>query len=241
MTRYALVTRHQDECADLQRLLEQHGCGLRPYPVMRISDVSDVEGWRTAHSLLEDWGERLWLTIASPRVPARLAQLARERGLDRLLALPIAVVGDATAAAAARAGLRIDLIGPGTGIGLARDLMSVLEPQNPLLLAGGRERRPEFAEALESAGHRVYPLVVYQMDPTPASELPPPGSDLAAVILTSPRAATLYVGALGGRPLPVPHWALGATTQQAATHLGIECRTSSRPTFESLVEELCRS
>ncbi len=241
MTLHLLVTRHAGECGDLQKLLTPHGWAVRPYPVLRIEDVIDVEGWRDANALLEDWREALWVTMASPRAPARLVQQARERGLDRLLSLQIAVVGDATAAAAARAGIRVELVGPGTGIGLARDLISFLEPQCPVLLACGQERRPDFAEALESAGHRVYPLVVYRMAVTPPTELPQLGPDLAAVLLTSPRSAQGYLDAVGGRPLPLPHWALGPTTQEAAARLGIDCRIPHKPDLESLVEELCRT
>jgi uroporphyrinogen-III synthase len=241
MTQYALITRHPAECGGLQKQLSPHGWGVLPYPVLRVEDVSDVEGWRDANALLEDWGDSLWVVMASPRAPERLVQQARERALDRLLSLSMAVVGDATAAAAAKAGLRVEVVGPGTGMGLARDLLTFLEPQSPVVLVCGKERRPEFAEALEAAGHQVYPLEVYRMQPTPTRELPPLGSDLGAVVLTSPRAARLYLEAVGGKPLPLPHWALGPTTQHAATALGIECRIPPKPSFKSLAEELCRT
>jgi uroporphyrinogen-III synthase len=241
MTRYLLITRHPADCVGLQKLLEPHGWAVRPYPVLRVEDIEDTEGWRDANALLEDWGDKLWLAMASPRAPERLVHQARERGLDRLLALPIAVVGDATAAAAARAGLRVELVGPGSGLGLAKDLFSFLEPQAPVLLVCGRERRTEFSEALDAAGHQVYQLVVYAMNPTPVRELPGLGPDLAAVALTSPRSARLYLQAVGGKPLPLPHWALGTTTQQALAAIGIDCQIPPKPTFEALVEELCRT
>jgi uroporphyrinogen-III synthase len=59
--------------------------------------------------------------------------------------------------------------------------------------------------------------------------------------MTSPRAARLYLEAVGGRPLPLPHWALGSTTRDAALALGIaDCRAPVSPTIASLAEELCR-
>jgi uroporphyrinogen-III synthase len=61
------------------------------------------------------------------------------------------------------------------------------------------------------------------------------------VVLTSPRAARLYLEAAGGQPLPLPHWALGETTRDAAAALGIDCRVPASPTMESLAEELCRT
>ncbi len=240
MTKHLLITRHPADCGDLQKLLTPHGWSVRAYPVLGVEDVYDTEGWRDAHSLLEEWGERLWLVMASPRAPSRLVHQATERALDSILALPIAVIGDATASAAARAGIQVRLVGPGTGMGLARDLMSYLEPQSPVVYVCGEERRPELVDALQAAGNHVYPLVVYRMRPTPPRELPPLGPDLAAVALTSPRSAKLYLEAVGGKPLPLPHWAIGPTTQQAAVALGIDARIPSEPTMKSLAEELCR-
>jgi uroporphyrinogen-III synthase len=150
------------------------------------------------------------------------------------------VVGDATAVAAARAKLHVELVGPGTAAGLARDLLPLLDLDAPVVFACGKDHRPELPETLGAAGHRVQPLVVYAMRPTPPRELPPPGPDLAAVLLTSPRSARLYLDSMGGHPLPLPHWALGPTTQQAAAAVGIDCRIPRIPDFESLVEELCR-
>ncbi len=86
----------------------------------------------------------------------------------------------------------------------------------------------------------MLPLVVYRMRATPPAELPPVEPNLDAVVVTSPRAAKLYLEAVGGRPLPCPHWALGPTTGDAARSLGIECLVPSEPSLESLAEELCR-
>ncbi len=241
MTKYVLITRHPADCAALQRLLAPHGWGVRPYPVLRVEDMDDAEGWREANALFEDWSDSLWLVMASPRAPERFSHQATERGLDPMLSLPIAAIGEATAAAVARAGMHVQLVGPGDAMGLAKDLMSYLDPQSPVVYVCGRDRRPELADALEAAGNRVLPLVVYQMRPTPPRELPPLGPDLAAVALTSPRSAQLYLESVGGRPLPLPHWALGPTTQYEAAGLGIVCQIPPKPTVESLAEELCRT
>jgi uroporphyrinogen-III synthase len=241
MTKYLLITRHPADCAGLQRLLEPHGWGVRPYPVLRVEDLDDAEGWRTANELFADWPESLWLVFASPRAPERFSQQATERGLDSMLSLPIAAIGDATAAAVARAGMHVRLVGPGNAMGLAKDLMGYLDPQSPVVYVCGQDRRPELADALEAAGNRVHPLVVYHMRPTPPRELPPLGPDLAAVALTSPRSAQLYLESVGGQPLPLPHWAIGPTTQHESAGLGIVCQIPPKPTIESLAEELCRT
>jgi uroporphyrinogen-III synthase len=108
-----------------------------------------------------------------------------------------------------------------------------------VIFACGHHRRPELPDALEAAGHRVIPVVVYRMEPTPQRELPPLGPSLDAVVLTSPRAAELYLQGVGGMALPCPHWALGPTTRDAAAALGIDCRIPQQPTMESLAEDLC--
>ena len=240
MNRAVLVTRHAADCADLEALLRPAGLAVRPYPVLRLEDADDPPGWRAIRRLLADPAARPWLVITSPRAPERLVRQARSCSADALLDWPMAAVGAATAAAAARAGLRPVLVGHGSGLGLARELIARMGPHDPVVLACGADRRLELPEALAAAGHPVQPLVVYAMKATPPRELPPLGPGLAAVVLTSPRAVRLYLEAVGGHPLPLPHWAIGSTTRDAASALGIDCQAAASPTMESLAEELCR-
>jgi uroporphyrinogen-III synthase len=239
VNRFALITRHPAECAELQEKLSVCGITLRPYPVLRIADVNDDPAWSELASLSEEALSAGWLVVTSPRAPRRFARLCRERDAPFLLDLPTAAIGPGTAEAAAAAGLEVTLVGPGTGTGLARQLVEKTDCPTTFVLACGRHRRPELPRALAEAGHRVLPVVVYRMDPTPVRELPPLGPSLDAVILTSPRAAELYLQGVGGLPLPCPHWALGPTTQEAAVALGIPCTIPSEPTMDSLAEELC--
>ena len=181
-----------------------------------------------------------WVIMASPRAPERFVRQCRERGAEHLLDLPVAVVGKGTAKASAASGLIPEIVGPGTGLGLAEALNERWGSATTTVFACGHDRRPELPNALTNAGHRVLPVEVYRMRPTPPRELPPLGPSLEAVIVTSPRAARLYLDGVGGRPLPCPHWALGPTTRDAARSMGIECRIPPEPNLESLAEELCR-
>jgi uroporphyrinogen-III synthase len=239
VTKYVLITRHPAECRKFHNQLQPYGFAARAYPVLRVLDVDDTEGWRGAHALLEDRPDLLWLVLSSPRAPERMVRQARERGADQLLEVSIATVGEATAQAAAEAGLHADLVGPGTGFGLARELLPQLEPEAPAIFVCGEHSRPELPETLTAAGHHVQLLTVYSMEPTPVRELPPLGPDLAAVVVTSPRSARLYLDGVGGKPLPLPHWALGPTTQRAAEGMGIQCRVPPKQSFESLAEAIC--
>lgn len=241
MSGFVLITRHPSECGELQSLLDPCGLKLRPYPVMRLSDVHDGEAWSHVVNRLPDLGRGAWLVMASPRAPERFVAECGRREANALLELPVAAVGTSTADSAQSAGLRVDLIGPGNGAGLAAQLVEVIEEPTTFILACGRDRRQELPRALTEAAHEVLPVVVYRMDPTPARELPPLGPSLDGVVLTSPRAAQLYLDGVGGLPLPCRHWALGPTTSAAAAAIGIDCSIPPEPTFQSLAEELCKN
>lgn len=237
MSRYVLITRHPSDCAGLQSLLDPCGITLRPYPVLRLEDVDDARGWRAIAAVQPP----AWLVFASPRAPQRFVARCHQHDATPLLSLPSAAVGVSTARAAEEAGLGVELIGPGTGRGLAAVLIDRLDAPTHVVFACGRDRRPELPDELTAAGHTVLPVEVYRMDPTPPRELPPLGPSLEAVVLTSPRSASLYLDGVGGMPLPCQHWALGPTTQQAAAAIGIDCLIPPEPSIESLAEELCKN
>lgn len=238
MSRFVLITRHPADCAELQALLDPGDLKLRPYPVLRLEDVVDDQGFARAVANVPSGDTPAWLVFASPRAPQRFVRACRRRGADHLLDLPIAVVGTGTARAVESAGLEVRLVGPGTGLALGELLIEELAPGASVVFACGRDRRPELPNTLAAAGHPVLPVVVYRMEATPPRELPPLGPTLEAVVLTSPRAASLYLEGVGGRPLPCPHLAFGPTTRDAAAALGIDCRAPAEPTLESLAEEL---
>lgn len=241
MSGFVLITRHPSECGELQSLLDPCGLKLRPYPVLRLADVHDEKVWGNILDRLPDLAPGAWLVMASPRAPKRFAAECVRLGAEGLLELPVAAVGASTAISAQKAGLRVELVGPGTGAGLGQELVDTFDEPTTFIFACGRDRRPELPGALTGAGHDVLPVVVYRMDPTPARELPPLGPSLDGVILTSPRSAQLYLAGVGGLPLPCRHWALGPTTREAAAAIGIDCSIPHEPTFESLAEELCKN
>ena len=173
MNRFVLITRHPADCAELQEKLRPCGITLRPFPVLRLEDVEDDAGW-TAVGEIPDHRAG-WLVMASPRAPERFVKQARERGAINLLDLPVAVIGEGTAAAAKAAGLEPDLVGPGTGLGLAAELNANLTAPTSVIYAGGHHRRPVLPDALQAAGHTVVPLGVSRGAATPARELPPLG------------------------------------------------------------------
>jgi uroporphyrinogen-III synthase len=243
--RTILITRTPEDCRQLQQLVQPCGLRLHPYPVLRRIEISDDAGW----SLVEQWWTRAstcdragaWLALASPRAAAPFVAEAQRRSLSELLTIPVAAVGTGTAAAATEAGLAVQLTGPGTGEGLAAELLAMLATPTTIVFPCGHHRRPELPDALTGAGHQLLPVEVYLMRATPTRELPALPRRLDGVVITSPRAAKLYLEAVGGLPLDCPHWALGPTSRSAAQRLGFECQIPETPNLESLAEALCQS
>jgi uroporphyrinogen-III synthase len=237
MSLEVLITREPADCVELQGLVADCGITVLPYPVFRLEEVEDTDGWRRR---LRTSPPPSWLLMASPRAPQRFVRACAQRGAGHLLRLPIAVVGSGTAEAAAEAGLEATVVGPGTGVGLADLLIARWSEPVVAIFACGHERRPELPDALTAAGHTVLPIELYRMRATPPEELPTLSTDVDVVVITSPRAAKLYLAALGGHPLDCSHWALGPTTRDAASAMGIACSIPPEPSIPSLAEELCR-
>lgn len=238
MCHHVLVTRTPHDCRELDALLEGSGVRTRPFPVLRVEEHTDRSGWRrVSRHLPELLHEGAWLLLTSPRAPRFFVEQVTERKTAPLLTLETASVGPTTTCAAERAGLSVTLEGGGDAASLADALVERWQHPTTAILAGGVHLRAELPRGLEQAGHTVLKLKVYAMRATPPRELPPIGPS-HAVVVTSPRAAQYYIEAVGGLPLPVPHWALGPTTRDAAAALGITCAIPEEPTMESLSESL---
>ncbi len=240
MKRWVLVTRAADELAELAASLAHRGVHVHPYPVLAPRPVDDVLGWEEVRSHEEAFE---WLVLTSPRAAAEAVPAAARHGLDALLRrLPVAAVGERTAARATGAGLRVALVGSGGGELLAARLAPHLAPGNRVLHPCGRDRRPELGRHLSSLGVQVMVVEVYAMEEVPREQLPRlPEGEPVAVLLTSPRSAAAYLAALGGTPLPCPHLAMGATTVTEARRLGLSARPLAAPSLAAFEEELlCR-
>jgi len=242
VSRFVLVTRHPDDCRELQELVRPCGLVVRPFPVLRVEDADDDQGWQAVlQALPASAAATAWVVLTSSRAPRRFAEQASRRQALHLLELPVAAVGPATAKAAEQVGLAVRLVGSGTGAELVAQLGELVNDPQTVVLPCGHHHRDELPDALAAAGHEVLAVEVYHMRATPARELPPLPPSLEAVVRTSPRAARLYLEGVGGMPLPCAHWALGPTTRDAVSSLGINCRVPQRPDMQSLAEELCRT
>ena len=233
--RWVLATRGAEELGALAEALEGRGVELVPLAVTREVPVDDAAGRARVEAAL---GAVSFVAFTSKRAPRALRRAAPDLA-PALATKPAAAVGPATAAAARREGFDVQIVGDGGGEALANALAPRLRPGDAVLHPCGRERRDEFAAALERAGARVVPFVVYAMDEIPVGDAPPlPEETPSAVVLTSPRAVRAYVARCGARWADVPHIAIGAATAAAAAAAGVRAVAAPHPTTESIVEEL---
>ncbi len=240
MNPWVLATRTAGELVELAGALAPKGYDVVAYPVLRQTDVDDDHAWTALATLVDRLS---WLAVTSPRAADALRRVAARKAFwERLVRLPVAAVGGATARACVEAGLTVALRGDGGGAALARELLARLEPGAAVVHVCGENRRPELAETLAEAGITVAPLPVYAMAVARGDELPTlPSTPPAAVLATSPRAARAYLQSVGGRPLAAPHFAIGPTTAAELESLGIPARVLSRPDPTLIAEELCQT
>lgn len=220
MSLVLLVTRDaEDAPATAARL---RGAGFTPRVaslIVRQADDAVVHDALAAHPT----PDVLLLTSA---FAAR--QVGRVR-TDTFRPRRVAAVGPATAAAAAVAGLRVDLT-PVEATGA--DLVGALGDldQQEVLYPSAAEAQRGTREALERAGAQVFQVMAYRTLPSPGGpEALRAAGKVDAVLLASPSTARAYVAAcartgLSHVPPVVP---IGPTTAEACRTLGLPMAEAS--------------
>ena len=191
-----------------------------------------------------------YLTPArEPELPVDAVTFSSRRGVRGFMRLELAkhmipaaprplvgAVGEATAAELADSGFEAELVAdPPEGRELARRLIEKLEPGSRILVVRGNLRAGEMDAALERAGQRIAPLIVYEnVDPgVPALE----PFEVAAVFVASPSAAKRLLeknGWFGKQSFFV----IGRTSADALEKLGVGSVTTVGPHFDDWVDAL---
>ena len=186
---HVLITRPRADAAVLAQELEARGHRVMVEPLLTIAPLADV-----VPAL--DGVQAILLTSANA-MPALRGTNPR---------LPVFVVGEATARAAREHGCDEVHIAAGDAASLARLIVARCRPsEGTLLHLCGAEVRPGLAEPLEAAGFALHRQVVYQA--VAASSLSTQaiaairGEVIDAVLLFSPRTASVLVGLLAGHEL----------------------------------------
>jgi uroporphyrinogen-III synthase len=186
---HVLITRPRAEAAVLAQELEARGHEVLVEPLLTIAPVADVI------PALDDV-QAILLTSANA-VPALRGTNPR---------LPVFVVGEATARAAREHGCEQVHVAAGDATSLARLVVARCRPsEGTLLHLCGAEVRPGLADLLEAAGFALRRQVVYRA--LAASSLSAQAivairrRAIDAVLLFSPRTASVLVGFLTGHEL----------------------------------------
>ncbi|MEZ5291716.1 MAG: uroporphyrinogen-III synthase [Vicinamibacterales bacterium] len=235
----------RDEGADGALSSALASAGLLPCPCPLLTEAPPADPTPLARAAAR-LGAYDWIVVASARSVAalRMAAGAWPRGVRT------AAVGAATARALVDAGAAPPpVVGDGGAEPLWRVLanaaawpgLDVLVPTTP----GGR---PFLAEALRGAGARVDLVEAYRMVPRAPEAIRADWRQAApdAAVVASPRAAAALVHAVGREPLTALRAvvAIGSTTAEALSSLGVPCRVPSAADFPAvarLLQDLSRA
>ncbi len=167
------------------------------------------------------------------------AALEAGDGLTSFRKLPCYAVGETTAEAAKKAGLRNPRIGPGDGVALVR--IMAREGIASAVHLCGFEHKP-----LGGHGVAITSIPVYAAEP--ADALPEPAVDAlresALVLLHSPRAAATFARFVTERRSHVRLAVISASAAEAAGSGWAQLAVASRPRDEALLElaaKLCQT
>lgn len=154
-----LVTRPQQQAANLIQLIEQHGGQAIGFPTLEIVPIVND----TVKEQFENLKSYQWLIFISANA-VNFAVAANNGKIGHFTQSKIAAVGKATAKALENAGLTVDLV-PETGFNsealLAMPALEQVQNQHILIIrgVGGRET---LAEELKKRGAKVDYWEVYQ-------------------------------------------------------------------------------
>ena len=227
-----LITRPRERALELARALERRGDTPLIEPLLTIEPVAGA-----APEL--DGVQAIVLTSAHA-VPA-LSGPAKT--------LPVFAVGDATAAAARRAGCGAVISAGGAATDLARSIAAHCHPSGGALLhLSGEHVREELVEELVAAGFALRRQAVYRA--LAANALAPATVEalakrqVDAVLLFSPRTAGIFVELVGRHGLHerlagIAAICLSATVAQPCRGIGWRAvHVAARPELGALVEAL---
>ena len=264
--RRILLTREEEDCAAWAAEIEGFGAVPVIFPCIERRDV-DTPALRAR--LAAELPRARWAAFTSRRGVAAFARIRGGGGPGSASGprtgpgpgpgpapsplpdgLGVAVVGPATARAAADAFGRVDLAGArdgsgaadaaGTAASLAEALAPRLGPRDRVLLAVAKNAGRAFEETIRAAGRTCIRLDVYRTLPAPERPGKRAASTLGAdaVLLASPSAVTGFVNRVQLDAAP-GIFTIGPSTTEAACAAGLEVAGEApRPGLRGLLEAM---
>jgi uroporphyrinogen-III synthase len=243
-----VVTRPRRQAGPLVAALAERGATVLLLPAIRIEAMTDTSALDAALVAVSE-GHYRWLVFTSANaveiVAERLAALGMRR--EQFRDLRVAVVGAATAGAAATAGFVVsDVATAPHAEGLAETLMRRMEPGDRVLYPRSALGREVIPEALRRAGAEVVTIDAYRTLPETAIE---PGvldqmrrGEIDVITFSSPSGVRGVLDLLGGDrgALRSAHVVCaGPVTAAAARAAGVQIdAVSDDPGVEGMVETI---
>lgn len=233
-----------DAADRLTAAAREHGARVVVAELIRHETVEPTVRLDTA---LRALGTFDWLALTSATTVAVLAERAAALGdslADLAAGTAVAAVGQATADAAARHGLRPDLVPPGRASAAA--LLAVWPAgHGTVLLPRSEIAAPTLPAGLRERGWQVTDVVAYRTlpatapDPALAALVAAGGVDV--VVLTSGSTASAFA-ALYGTDAPARFCAIGPSTARAAVGAGLPVHAvADHQTTAGLLEAAARA
>lgn len=262
-----LATRHPARAGDLVQQLQQRGLAPMLAPLREPRGATAADGLPWEQALAAGPFDAVVLTSANALAGLCCLQEHRpdgsgQRGAGSLAGLfpgaRILCVGQATARAAARAGLEPE-VAPGrqSAAGLLEAWPADLGPGHRVLVVRGMPHRPELVQGLRSRGLQVQEALAYVMVDYPADQPLLPVPDLAVPVLDRRQAADLLAAGgaqavLASSPellralhglgrIPEPVACIGQSTARQAQALGLEHLLAETPAPHHLAEAARRA
>jgi len=246
--RRVLVTRAVHQASKLSDGLRALGADPVEVPVLEIRPPESFDPLDHALRQLDRYD---WMILTSANTVRALAQRAAQLGVSFVQPahLKLAAVGDGTAAAAQKAGLRVDLV-PESYVaeGLLKGLAGDLEGQR-ILLARAAIARDVIPDALRAAGAAVNVVDAYQnlfpeRAPKQLRHALAEGIDVATFTSSSSATHLAEAAAKAGIAFPfegVQAVSIGPITSHTLRELGWPPVAEAEPSdIEGLIEAVAR-
>ena len=156
-----LVTRAQEQSSAITAALMAKGAAVVEVPLARITEVEDPAAVVAALTIAAD--ARSWIAFTSANAVRHVFAALEHAGKDAraLAGSRLAAVGDITAQALSRHGVRADLVAPTASAEALAKALITLAPTG-ILLPQADNARPELARLLASGGWEVSTVTTYR-------------------------------------------------------------------------------
>ena len=224
-----VITRPIEDAMVLKTKLEALGHQAIMSPLLKIVAMADA--------IIPD---DKWQAVAI--TSANAVRAMPIEALTKLKSLSMLTVGPQSADAARHAGFRRVEEAGGDAAGLARHIAATRDPsQGPILYLAGREQAADFAGLLVRSHFKVARIILYEAQP--ALELPREAGRADAVVLYSPRTASIWKNLAGQAELSlsgIKHFCLSANVA-AILPAGLPIIVVKQPTESAMIEAIGRS